>query len=95
MTRYEYAALARYWRVRRRAMRYGAHHERQLRRAEEDLARVVTLAFIAEKWAPTIKWLNTISISFIEAATSAFRSLAPITRQLAKAHAQAKEAAEE
>ena len=83
MTRYEYAMLARYWRVRRRAMRFGVHHERQLRRAEEDLARAVAMAYIAEKWAPTIRWFNGLVNSVNNAMREGMRAAAPLVRALA------------
>jgi hypothetical protein len=94
MTRFEYTALARYWRVRRRAMRQSqrshphAHHGRLLRRAEEDLARAVTMAYIAEKWAPTMRALNSMIESVNDAAKRAARALAPLAQAFATAKAE-------
>lgn len=84
MTRFEYAALARYWRVRRYRRRHAhAHGDRLLRVAENDLARAITMAYIAEKWAPAIRAINSMVESVNAAAVRAMLALAPLARSLA------------
>jgi hypothetical protein len=88
LTRYEYAALARYWRVRRRAVRRSlthahSHYGRDLRIAEENLACAVTVAYVAEKWRPAIRVLNAGILSVNERMREAMKALAPLARALA------------
>jgi hypothetical protein len=55
MTRYEYAALSRYWRVRRYGRRHAyAHGDRLIREAEQRLVFAVGLGIATQKWRPLI-----------------------------------------
>lgn len=85
MTRWEYAALHRYWRVWRYHRRHAhAHGDRLLRLAEYELVRAVTMAHIAEKWAPAIRTINSAFESTHDAMRRAGRALLPLGRAYAE-----------